>query len=435
MAVLALLGPTLLPAQDSPSTVRVALVEAETRIEDILVRSGRQASYLVFAAACDLRIFIQSFRLAAGKALEGPPHALPPPQQQLLADIQQGVTRLEQAADQSTAEAHTTLKPLRSLSDEALTAARAGQVLAAGPAVLSPPSGEEVHFTVRGQDLEHQLPRLFVGGTEVRRLTVASKEAVFAIPANSLHFQEALPMVRAGRLVLGSQECTLWLFCKDGVREYPIRLLLLPQRLASVRVSYNRKVRQRVYEEAEAPHGAASTARTDKVHGRSFEFSSDDLTLMRCTAQTQAPHAEGYMIDTTSVYLTVRSSTDEARARLTGVSSNGFGVELCAQAQIHRLIKTNGEISVNVAWKEYRMADVVLPAEQLPVQELRWNTPIQASLPPDTSAIAVQVDYFDGSHVTYTGDTQDDYLELRWDSSRSQLQLTARDTAGIDGID
>jgi hypothetical protein len=416
--------------------VRAGIVQAESQVDDVLARAGRQANYLVFAHAVDLRILIQSFRQAVGDGLDGPLRSLSPAQRQLYIDIEKATAKVEEATSQPTAQVRETLKGLAALAADARAALGDDPVLlGVGPAVLSPPSGDEVHFTAHGIDLTRSAPRLFVGATEAASVSVGPEQAVFAIPAKDLTFQDNVPSVRAARLMLTARECSVKVFCHSAVREYAVGLLLLPARLATVQVSYNRKVTQRVYDGSAPPAGLADTPATDKVYSRTFEYSSDDLTLMRCATQTQAPHASGYSIDTGSLYLTVKSSTGETRSRLAAVSTTSFGVELCAQAQIDRLIKTSGAISVQAAWKEYRVADVVLPAEELPVQVLSWSTPITLSLPADAIAISVQMDYFDGSRVTYTGNAQDNYLELRWDAAHGQLRLAGRDTASIEGID
>jgi hypothetical protein len=431
--VLAVSG--VLSAATPERSVRVGLIEAESRVDDVLVRSGRDASYRVFAQATNLRTFIESFRLAAGDSLDGPARGLTLPQQQLLTYLHQAAGLLTEAAGETVAQASETLRDLPRVSEESLVAAGAGQVLTVGPAVLSPPTAAEVHFTVRGTQLQRFAPRLFIGGTEASRVALDDRQAVFAIPSGILVWEDTRPAMRAARLVLGERQCSLRIFCRPAVREYPVALLLLPARLATVKVTYNRKVKQPVYDGLASPHRTPGAPAAGKVYSRLLELSSDDLTLMHCSTQTQSPHAPGYLIDTASLHLAVRKSGGETRSRVVSGTAGGFGVELCAQAQIHRLRKTRGAISVRVAWKEYRMDDVVLPEEQLPAQVLRWNSPLAVSLPANVSSIAVQADYFDGSHVTYTDDAADDYLELRWDRAHGELRMAARNTASIDGID
>lgn len=439
-----------------PATVRDAMAQAASSVDDVLSRTGRDARYLVFAAAANLRILIEGFRFET-RALDAPPSRLPPPQRQLFHDIEQAVADLQMAATEPTGQARETLKELRRVTDDAVPAG--AQLLGAGPAVLAADSPGAVHFTIRGARLKEANPRLFLSNMEASRVTVDAHEAMFSIPVQALGFNETTPSVRSGRLVLQARQCTLLVFCGSVSHEYPIALLLLPDRLATVQVHFNRKVKERVYVKADVPAGArpaavappatataatgapsaagtstATAAPPDKVFTRTFQYSNPDMTLMSCSTQTQAPHASGFLIDTGSLTLTVSSTAGATRSRIATASPQGFTVELCAQAQISHMMKTNGAISAQASWKEYQMADVVQPTQSLPPQALRWNTPVVVSLPAGTSAIAVDVSYFDGSRVTYNGDASDELIHLKWDRARQQILIAARNTADIEGI-
>jgi hypothetical protein len=413
--------------------LRVDIVHASSGVDDAAARAAREANYPVFAAANDIKILIESFRLMAEDALDAPPARLSAPRRRLFEALQQAVEQLQKAAHQPPDAARETLIGTRHLRDDAAAVVGEGQLLAAGPSVLAPSFRDEAHFTIRGVSLDRSEPRLFVGGIEATRLTLSPQRAVFAIPSSALPSSETSPSVYSGRLVLAPRVCSLWVICRSIPREYTVSLLLLPERLANVQISFNRKVHQRAYEQVDPP--ADSHASKDRVYSRSFEYSSDDLTLMSCNSESQAPHAGGYVIDTDSLIITVKSSTGETRSRLSTATTEGFTVELCAQAQISQLVKTGGWISVQATWKEYRMDDVLLPAESLAPQTLRWGAPLEVSVPPEASAIAIQVEYFDGSRVTYSGEASDEYLDLRWDAGRQHLQLTAHDPATIDGMD
>lgn len=436
VAALAALGAPASPAhaaqQDTPQApVRVGIVKAASSVDDVLARAAREAHYLVFAAAADLAILIRSFRQEVRGRLDAPPSRLPPPERQRLEEILEAVADLQQAAGEPRGQAHETLANVKRLMAMATPAVGEAQVTGAGPPVLSPPPTDEVRFTVRGLGLRKSAPRLFLGSTEATRVMLGARQAVFSIPAQALGFHDTAPGVRSGRILLTARQCTLWVFCKGVPQEYPVSLLLLPRRLATVEITYHRTLNQRVYDKTPAANGPP----TDKLYSRDFDYSNNDLTLLACTTDAQAPHAAGYLIDPASLSLTVKSSAGQTRSRITAATPKGFTVELCAQAQISHLIKTSGAISVQATWKEYQMADVVQPAESLPAQPLTWGSPIQASLPPGTSAIAVHVDYFDGAHATYTGDATDDLVQLTWDRAHQRLHLAARDPADIEGID
>jgi hypothetical protein len=434
-AACSLLALPLAPAaqQARPASVGTGIVQALSSVDDVLAQAGREANYAVFAAAAELRLLIQRFQLDVRGALGAPPSGLSAPERQRFERIQQAVGDLQKAASLRHGEAREALTSVRQLARDAAPAGGEAQLLAVTPSVLAPSSADAAHLTLRGVSLDRSGPRLFLGNTEAGVRTVTSQQAVFSIPVQALGFSDAIPIVRAGRVLLDARTCTWLVFCGRVPREYPVALLLLPRRLASVQITFNRTVKQRVYEKFDA-RGAADAAAADKIYSRTFDYTTDDLTLLSCNTVTQAPHASGYLIDTDSLSLTVKSSAGETRARIAAASPAGFTVELCAQARISRLMKTSGAISVQATWKEYQMADVVQHAESLAAQPLTWGSSIETSLPPDTSAIAVQVDYFDGSHGTYTGDASDELIELTWDRARQQLRLAARDAADIEGI-
>jgi hypothetical protein len=419
-------------AQPLPESVRVGIVQAVSGVDDALARAGREANYAMFAAAADLRLLIQSFQLEARGALDEPPSRLPPPERRRFESIQQAVAEMQKAASLPRSEARETLTGVRRLGRDVAPKDGEAQFLAASPSVLSPRSADAAHFTLRGVSLADSEPHLFLGSNEARLLTLSRQQAVFSIPVEALDFNDTVPTVRSGRVLLKARTCTWLIFCRSAPREYPVSLLLLPRRLATVQIMVNRKVKQRAYEKLDA-HGAMQEAGADKLFSRTFDYTTDDLTLLSCSTEAQAPHASGYLIDADSLSTTVKSSAGETRSRIAAAAPEGFTMELCAQAQISHLMKTSGAISVQATWKEYQMADVVQPAESLATQPLTWGSPIEVSLPPETSAIAIQVDYFDGSSVTYTGDASDDVIELKWDQARQQLRLVARDK--VEGID
>jgi hypothetical protein len=403
-------------------------------VDDVLARAGREGNYVVFAAAAGLRLLIQRFQLDARGALDAPLSRLPAPEQRRFESIQQAVSDLQKAAAVPHAEARGTLNGVQRLSHDVVPSSGEPQLFAAGPTVLSPRSTDAAHFTLRGVNLAGSEPHLFLGGIEASLQTLSSQHAVFSIPAQALDFNDTVPSVRSGRLLLNARTCSWLILCRHVSREYPVTLLLLPRRLANVQITFNRKVKQRVYERLDA-QGAAEGTGGDKVYSRTFDYTNDDLTLLSCSTFAQAPHASEFVIDTDSLSTTVKSSAGETRSRIVGASPTGFTMELCAQAQISHLMKTSGAISVQATWKEYQMAEVVQAPEILVKQPLAWDSPIEVSLPPETSAIAIQVDYFDGSQVTYTGDASDDLIELKWDQARQQLRVAARDTVDIEGID
>ena len=426
-------GPETAQAQDTTS-VRLALVQAASGVDEVVARSGREGNYVMFAAAASLKSAIESFRNATRDQLDVPPRGLSAPQRQRFEDIQRSVEALQRAATEPLPQARASLREVRRLTDDAPPAAGDVQLAGASPSVLTPPSRDEIQYTIRGAGLDRSEPRLFFSGLEAARRSVSARQAVFGIPSSALPFSETAASVYAGRLVLTDRQCTLKVFCKNTPREYTVLLLMMPARLASVQVTFNRAVKQRIYDSG-AALGAPAGPAVDKLYTRTFDYSNDDLTLLSCSTPSQAPHAPGYFIDTDSLSLTVKSSTGESRSRIASASSTGFTLELCAQARISQLIKTSGAISVQASWKEYEVADVVLPSEALAPQPLRWGTPLEVSLPPDTHASTVEVYYFDGSHVTYSGDASDERVEVRWDEARHQVRLTARDPSSLEGTD
>ncbi len=210
---------------------------------------------------------------------------------------------------------------------------------------------------------------------------------------------------------------------------------MLPIRLATVRISFDRKRNQRLYDREPAADSVPSTPLGDKLYSRRFEYSNDDLTVMTCVRRSQAPHAAGYFIDTDTLSSSIIDGRAENKWRLLDASASGFTLELCAQPEISKLAKISGSIAVQTTWKEYRMGEVISPRESIEPQVLNWGAQIQESLPADSNAPEVGLEYFDGSRATLTETSIDKYVELKWDAATRHLVLTPHMPARIAGAD
>lgn len=187
---------------------------------------------------------------------------------------------------------------------------------------------------------------------------------------------------------------------------------------------------------------------------------------MKCTKENQGPHAPGYFIDTDSVALQnyfvdcpfpARGFLSNLRAKqcpdgkllkqaVTGRARNrwellnklptGFTVELCAQSQMHTVFeKRNGEIAVNLAWREYKLDDVIsLSKSHVEDHAFNWSSSYQETLPAATHAISLTLHYFDGSQAKFIGAGADKYVTVSWNNATKQILVSARRPKEINGI-
>ncbi len=430
------LSPTRLYSQAMPATtIGVGVVQATSMVDNVSARAASEANDAIFSAAGQLRLLIEAFRNSAQNILDARLNDLNAPQRRMLEHIQTGVAALRTAADEPVEQARERIEEIRRLTSDSASAMDAPIVIRSSPSMLAPSGLNEIPVTLIGQRLTDANPRLLFGNMEATRTHLTDQEVVFTVPPSVFRSSDTTPIQYSGQLLLAVRKCRWSIRCKPAWQAYTVALVMLPIRLATVRISFDRKTNQRIYDQEPAADGGPAATPTDKLYSRRFEYSTDDLTVMSCTRQPQAPHAAGYFIDTDTLSSSIRDRRAENKWRLLDTSANGFTIELCAQPQISRLAKIIGSIAVETTWKEYRMGEVISPRESSEPQVLNWGAELQESLPADSNAPRVELEYFDGSRATLTETSVDKYVELKWDATTRHLVLTPHMPARIEGGD
>ena len=80
------------------------------------------------------------------------------------------------------------------------------------------------------------------------------------------------------------------------------------------------------------------------------------------------------------------------------------------------------------------MGDVI-SARESASRKLDWGTQIKESLPAEAHALAIELEYFDGSRATFTQTANDRYVEMNWNADTHQLVLTPRLRASAPDVD
>jgi hypothetical protein len=427
---------TIIYGTAPPSATGIALTRAISNIDSIYARAATHADDAILDSAARLRFAIETLQHSRGDILDKRPKELNATQRKALEDIESGVAALQRAVEAPDDQIRERLKELRQLTTNLSPPSEQPAVVASSPAVLTPSDLNGGTLTLSGQRFAKTDPRLFFGDTEATRTELTDAEARFVLPAQALRSSDRNPVVYPGRALLSVRDCRWWGHCKPALQPYSVGVVMLPTHLATVRIGFDRKKNQRIYEQAPAPAsapasgsapGAASTpppARVDMVYRKRFQYSTEDLTVMTCTRETQGAHASGYSIDTETLSTAVVEHSGQTKWSLQDVSPSGFAIELCAQPQIDKMAKTPGTVTVEVTWKEFRMGDVVSSREWRQPEGLDWGAHIAESLPEDANTVEVDLDYFDGSHASFTQTANDRYVEMNWDPQQRQLVLT-----------
>jgi len=417
-----------------PPTVGVDLTQAISNVENVSAHAAVNANDAVLDAAARLRLSIEALEYSGENIPDQQPKELNAAQGKALAAIQSGVATLQAAADEPAEQARERIEQIRQLTAGLSPAPRQPAIESSSPSILIPSSVNEAVFTLDGRRLAGANPRLFFGDVEAARMSLADDQAVFSSPASVLRPNDRTPLSYSGRVMLSDRRCG-WFHCKTTARIYTVSVVVLPTHLATVRIGFDRKKTQKIYEQMPAAPGAPASASTDMVYRRHFEYSTEDLTVMSCTTESQAPHAPGFSIDTDTLSATEADHSGEVKWRIVDPAATGFSVELCAQPQIDKMGKTTGAVAVDTTWKEFRIGEVVTPREWLDAEGLSWGADIKETLPADTNSIEVDLEYFDGSRASFTETSNDRYVNMTWNPQTRQLVLTPRLRSSIAEID
>jgi hypothetical protein len=424
--MIALASPALVHSRDEEPTIGVGLMQALSSVDNVSARAATNANDAILDAAATLRLSIEALRQSGRNILDQHPSDLTAAQRKALEAIQSGVAALQVAAEQPADQSREHIEAVRRLTSDLSPMPEEPIVVRSSPSILAPSALGESAFAVSGRRLSAADPRLFFGDAEATRTGLTDQEALFTLPAGVLQSSDRIPVVYSGRVMLSIRHCRWRIRCKPALRTYTVSLVILPTHLATVRIGFDRQKAQRIYDQMPSAEGDPASAPNDVLYRKRFDYSTEDLTVMSCVRDSQAPHADGYLIDTDTLSEKVADHSGETRWRVLDASTNGFSVELCAQPQIDRMGKTNGSVSLEVTWKEYRMGDVITPREWREPEALNWGAQIEQSLPEDTHEIEVALEYFDGSRASFTQTSKDRYVEMQWNAQTHQLVLTPR---------
>ncbi|MCJ8503151.1 hypothetical protein [Desulfatitalea alkaliphila] len=456
LAAIVMTTPFVSRAQGSVETAAAAaivgLVGVSGVVDDVMEKAANEGNYVVFNAASQLRLLIESFRFSTRDIIKSGFDRLDTSQQATFANIQRAIVTLQGAIDQPIENARQSLEEVHQIVNDGLPWMRESAVLRSSPSVVAPSALAEIPFTVRGISLDSANPRLWFGSIEAKRIGLERQQAIFTVPAKVFEREADSPKYVSGLLELSLKKCSWFVFCDTEVVHSELAVLVLPERLASVEISRNTRNEQRIYHE--------------RVFSRVFGHDTGDLTRKRCKKKSQGPHDPSYFIDIEtlrpapyktscpypekgffgSLHKTFCPDGQFTRAAVRGngrhswdiVSKNtaGFTVELCAQSVISkRLSKEHGKISVNLTWKEFKKGDVVGQFEPVQVSEvLNWGSPIQVVLPEDTHAITIKLRYFDGSDAVFDGNFADKYVNASYNFATKQLIVRPKAPSSIAGI-
>jgi hypothetical protein len=434
LVALASSAPPVLSRAEQPRAIGIDLTQALSSLDVISARASANANDAVLDAAARLRLSIQSLRYSGEDVPDRRPKDLNAAQRETLEGIQSGVSSLQSVADEPAEQARERLNEIRQLASGLSPAPDQPALIRTSPSILVPSVTGDIDVVLTGRNLTKADPRLFFGDVEAVRSRLTDQQAVFALPARTLRSVDRTPVSYSGRALLSVRKCHLFR-CKRSLHAYTVGVVMLPTHLATVRIGFDRKKSQKIYEQAPAAPGAPPSASSDRVYQRHFDYSTEDLTVMSCNRESQAPHAAGYVIDTESLTATEADHSGEAKWRIVDPSPSGFSIELCAQPQIDKMGKTTGSVAVDTSWKEYRMGEVVTAREWLDPEGLSWGAEIKEALPVDTNTIEVDLEYFDGSRASFTETSNDRYVNMTWNPQTRELVLTPRLRSSVADID
>lgn len=410
---------------EQPPTVDADLTQALSSLDILSARAALDANDAVLDAAARLRLAIDNLRYSGDDVTDRRARDLNADQRKTLEGIQSGMTTLQAVADKPAEQAREQITDIRQLTSGLLPAPDEPALLRTSPAILVPSAVADSVFSLTGRRLSKADPRLFFGTVEATRTRLTDQQAQFALPAEALRSNDRTPLSYSGRVLLAVRKCH-FLRCRQALRAYTVSVVLLPTHLATVRVGFDRKKTQKIYEQTPVAAGAPAAASTDMIYRRRFEYSTEDLTVMSCSRESQAPHADGFSIDTATLMANVVDHSGEVKWQIVDPSPTGFTVELCAQPQIDKMGKTTGSLAVEATWKEFRIGDVITARESLEPEALSWGAELKQTLPADTNSIEVDLEYFDGARASFTETSNDRFVNMTWNPQSRELVLTPR---------
>ena len=439
------------------SAVAVELLGITGTLDDIMEQAANQANFVVFHAAAQVKMTIESLRISAKDVIDHSTERLDDSQYQLFMEIKSTVQLLEVALDQPVEQARQTVENVHQIiSDVKFDDTPA--ILRSSPSVIGPRQFKEIVFTFRGLNIDKAAPKLKFNEIEARQLTLEKQIVQFSIDRSIFSPSKNSEKVITGSLSLVSEECKFWfLICDEIENEFPVSVLVLPEQLGTVDIKYDTKSEERIY--------------SDRKFARRFSKATGDLLREHCETFNQGAHAGNFFIDIDSIKpesyqvpCDLPEGGDDMIGKLlrklkekacpnglrtyAGVhgegshnwkfmlkETTGFSVKLCAQAQMHTLTdKDDGLMRVNLVWKEYEVDELVSPRTSLSKEELYWGSPLEFKLPDETHGVLVKVEYFDGTSIITSGSKNDSYLDISWNNATKQLIVSPREPSVIEEI-
>lgn len=408
------------------ASVGAILVEKTGIIDGIIEKAGDEGDYLLFSAASEAKIAIESFRASMRDISDRSARNLDGSQARTFENLNLTVDRLAEASGKPIHESRETIESAMQALDDLNPGGGKAYVLRTSPrVVVQNEKDTTVPFKIRGLNFDDSEASLEIDGQAINRAGFQRQEMLFEIPSDLLSAEERSVKVVTADLKLKDEDCAFFGFwCDDIVVESQLPIMVLPQKLGGIiAVSYRTENEQRV-------------DITSQIWNPSF--STGDLTKENCDTKSVSPRkGPQYFIDVESVRVQQRSGQARNSKKIRNINSKGISVELCAKAQISRGRKRSGEIGVEVTWDEYRLDDIVSAPIQVAEYEdnlLDWNTSGVIEFPNDTKSFIMRVNYFNGDFDIFNGSQMgsQSLVETSWNNDTKQLRYRTRNVETLE---
>lgn len=280
-----------LPLKEGLS-IAAFLADRSGAVDRIMNEAAENANYVVFNAAAQTSLLIESARLAVRDSSTEFGNVIDSSQRQTFDSIDIQVAMLTKAVSQNIEEARSMLQSLRQVPRDVLTWL-GPTVTRSSPSVIAPLNQEKIPFTFEGFSLDRASPRLIFEDDEAERIDLKEQTVAFSLPARIFPAASERPTLVKGKLILIDQKCKFIFFCDETEKPFEVGVLVLPNRLAKVSISYDKRETKNIYSPDE--------------YAEWFRVSTGSLVETQCATYNQAPHQPGYFIDPSS--LTVADSS------------------------------------------------------------------------------------------------------------------------------
>lgn len=405
------------------ATVGAGVVKVTGVADDIMESAADNANYVVFSAAAEAKMLIESFRLSAKNTLTHGFDKLDDSQQQVFNNIESTLATLQIAVNKPIEESRQMIEEIHQISDDILNFNKSPSILRSSPTVIGSTNLNDIVFKFRGLSLDNAKPKLFFGNNEATRIDLKKQEVTFTVPSKIFSHLDKKSNYVKGKILLHDDDCSFLIFCEKSTKEFEVGVLILPLQLAKVQASYNTINLQKVY--------------SNKPFSRTFSVSTGSLVETKCNTNSQGAHAPLYFIDLKTLREIKVNRKGESKRKIVNQSPAGFSVETCAKALMHTVFKKkDGLMRVTMGWKEYKNEDVVGKDVHIKFnnENLQWNTQIEKKFPKDTHTITLKVDYFDGTSAIVNGSYQDKYIKASWNNSTKHLVIRPTTPSTVMGI-